>query len=427
MSATPRGGNDLVAWLSWQETAHPKSWDLGLARIGRVWRVLGAPRIAEHILTVAGTNGKGSCVAWGEAICRAHGVAVASFTSPHLLDYRERIRIDGEMVAAEPLCAAFDRIDRARGEVSLTFFEWSALAAFLVMAERRPRVALLEVGLGGRLDAVNLLDADAVVFTSIGLDHRDWLGETIEEIAGEKAGVLRKRQRVAFADPDPPSLLLDRAMALGGERLRYGRELTAVSEGERLSLVLPQGRYDLPLPPHMPGAHQYGHLTAVAALLGNWFALDARAMAVASREANHPGRLMLKDGAPRYLIDVAHNDDSAAVLADHLAWIRRPNERFFIVCGILCDKDHHAIFSQLEPLAAGWFLGSLFGARGTAVETLGEHARKAGVAADKLVSCPDIPHALAAAQSAAGAGDMIVVMGSFVTVSEILTHWSINE
>lgn len=427
MSATPRGSNDLAAWLSWQETAHPKSWDLGLERIGRVWHALGAPEIAEHILTVAGTNGKGSCVAWGEAICRAHGVSVSSFTSPHLLDYRERIRIDGNMVAAKPLCAAFDTIDRARGDVSLTFFEWSALAAFLLIAERQPRVALLEVGLGGRLDAVNLLNADAVIFTSIGIDHQDWLGNTIAAIANEKTGVLRERQRVTFADVHPPQAITDRATALDCKLLRYGRELTAVREGERLSLGLPQGRYELPLPAHMPGAHQYGHLAAVAALLGDWFTLDPRALARASRKTYHPGRLMLKDGTPRYLFDVAHNADSAAILAEHLARIRRPEERLFIVCGIFCNKNHHAIFSLLDPLASGWFLGSLSGPRGTAVTTLAEHAQEAGVAVDKLVSCPDITTAFSAAQSAAGAGDMIVVMGSFETVSEILTHWSIDE
>lgn len=427
MSATPRGSNDLAAWLSWQEKAHPKSWDLGLERIGRVWQALGAPRIAEHILTVAGTNGKGSCVAWGEALCKAHGVSVSSFTSPHLLDYRERIRIDGEMVAAKPLCAAFDTIDRARGDVSLTFFEWSALAAFLLIAERKPRVALLEVGLGGRLDAVNLLDADAVVFTSIGIDHQDWLGNTIKAIASEKAGVLRKRQRVAFADADPPPLLSKRATALDCKLLRYGRELTAVREGERLSLALPQGRYALPLPAHMPGIHQYGHLAAVASLLGDWFTLDPQALARASQQAYHPGRLMLKEGAPRYLFDVAHNADSAAILAEYLARIRRPEERFFIVCGLFCNKNHHAIFSLLDPLAAAWFLGSFSGPRGTPVATLAEHAQEAGVAGDKLVSCEDITTAFSAAQSAAGAGDMIVVMGSFKTVGEILTHWSIDE
>ncbi len=427
MSATPRGKGDLGAWLAWQEGTHPKAWDPGLLRIGRVWRALGAPRIAEHILTVAGTNGKGSCVAWAEAICRAHGVDTASFTSPHLLDYRERIRFDGEMIAADVLCAAFDTIDAARGETSLTFFEWSALAAFVVMAKRRPRVAILEVGLGGRLDAVNLLAADAVIFTAIGMDHQDWLGGTLTEIAGEKAGVLRKGQRVAFADACPPATVIDRATTLHAELLRYGAELEASREGERLLLTLPQGSYDLPLPAHIPGAHQYGHFAAVAAILGNWFTLDPQALSVALEEAKHPGRLMLQDGAPRYLIDVAHNADSAAVLADYLAQIHRPGERFFIVCGMLRDKDHHAIFSRLEPLAAAWFFGSLFGARGTAGETLAEHGREAGIAANKLVSYPHILPALSAAQSAAGAGDTIVVMGSFVTVSQVLTHWSAHE
>ena len=211
----------LSEWLDWQETAHDKAWDLGLKRVSTVWQALGAPRLATHIITVAGTNGKGSCVCWIEAICRAHGVSVASFTSPHLHDYRERIRFDGEWVTADALVAAFETIDAARGDISLSYFEWSALAAFWLTAQRQPTVAVLEVGLGGRLDATNIIDADAAIITRIGLDHQDWLGHDIPAIAAEKAGILRPGQRVYLPDAHPPAVLCERAAALGASAYRY--------------------------------------------------------------------------------------------------------------------------------------------------------------------------------------------------------------
>ena len=154
----------LDEWLAWQESAHDKAWDLGLERIGNVWRAMGAPRLARHIITVAGTNGKGSCVCWTEGLCQAHGASVASFSSPHLSDYRERIRFDGAWVDEAELVAAFEAVDAARGDISLSYFEWSALAAFHLIARRQPQVAVLEVGLGGRLDATNLIDAEAARF-----------------------------------------------------------------------------------------------------------------------------------------------------------------------------------------------------------------------------------------------------------------------
>lgn len=427
MKPTPRGKQDLAAWLSWQETAHPKTWDFGLERISEVWRAMGSPKIAEHVLTVAGTNGKGSCVAWGEAICLAHGVSVASFTSPHILDYRERIRFNDEMISAADLCAAFDAVDIARGDVSLTFFEWAALGAFYAMAQKSPEVALLEVGLGGRLDAVNIIDADAACFTEIGLDHTQWLGDTVEKIAGEKAGIMRDGQLVAFADANPPQTLRQRAAEHHTQHWQFGKEISAQVTDGKLALTLPEGRFRVPLPAKLPGKHQFGHFAAVATLLGNWFPLHEVALSEAALHAHNTARLMLKDGKPRYVIDVSHNPDSAKVLAEYLRKIRRDDEKMLIVCGMLKDKDQRSVFSILRGLGDAWYLGSLYGERGTPVDLLKKHALEAGIASDKLVSCAHIVEALQAAEAAARANDTIVVMGSFVTVTEVLQFWSSNE
>ena len=409
----------LSEWLDWQETAHDKAWDLGLKRVSTVWQALGAPRLATHIITVAGTNGKGSCVCWIEAICRAHGVSVASFTSPHLHDYRERIRFDGEWIAPDALVAAFETIDAARGDISLSYFEWSALAAFWLTAQRQPTVAVLEVGLGGRLDATNIIDADAAIITRIGLDHQDWLGHDIPTIAIEKAGILRPGQRVYLPDAHPPAVLCEHAAALGASAYRYGQELRVDAQADGLHLDLPGYHGTLPYPTHMHGAHQYGHLAATLAALAPWLQLDAARVTQAVLHTQNPARLMQIPGSPRWLFDVAHNADSAEVLA---AWLHdMPRHgRFIALCGMLRDKDHHAIYRHLAPEIDQWILAGLGGPRGTDVATLAAHAREAGIAAEKLLSCDDIPAAYHHARTLARPEDTVVVFGSFVTVAAVL-------
>lgn len=424
MIPTPRGRHDLAAWLRWQENAHSKAWDLGLTRIGQVWQALGAPRIARRIVTVAGTNGKGSTVAFMENLCLAHGVSVASLTSPHLLDYRERIRFDGEKVSAQALCEAFDAIDAARGDVSLTYFEWNALAAFYLMVQAQPQVAVLEVGLGGRLDAVNLIDADACIFTRIGLDHTDWLGDTLDKIASEKAGILRAGQHAAFADAHMPQALHDAAAALDIVPWQFGQDLQVCAEGEHLHVRVPHFAGEIDAPPHMPGAHQYGHLAAVLAVFTQWFAADIAALNRAMHAVRVTGRLMpltRKDGD--WLIDVAHNADSAEVLARHLQTLRQRYGRIIVLCGMLRDKDQQAVFAALKAVVDQWVLTGLPGERGTMADTLGEAAEAVGVPPAKLLLCADVPAALEHMREVAGKDDLHVVMGSFVTVSQVLERF----
>ncbi|WP_298643633.1 Mur ligase family protein [uncultured Cardiobacterium sp.] len=409
----------LSEWLAWQETAHDKAWDPGLERAAAVWQALGAPRLAAHTITVAGTNGKGSCVCWLEAICRAHGVSVASFTSPHLHDYRERIRFDGAWVAVDALAAAFDTIDAARGDISLSYFEWSALAALWLIAQRQPAVAVLEVGLGGRLDATNIIDADAAIITRIGLDHQEWLGHDIPAIAAEKAGILRPGQRVYLPDAHPPAVLYERAAALGATTNSYGQELRATAEADGLHISVPGYHDTLPYPTHMHGAHQYGHLAAAIAALAPWLALDTAKLAAACESAQNPARLSLIDGEPRWLYDVAHNADSAEILARYLHDLPRRGGRIIALCSILRDKDQRAIYRHLAPEIDEWVLAPLPGARGSDIGTLTAHAVAAGIARKNIHPCDDIPAACRLARTLAAPLDTIAVFGSFVTVAAV--------
>lgn len=422
---TPRGCGDLAIWLAWQESAHAKAWDLGLERIGAVWQALGAPRIADHVITVAGTNGKGSTVAFTEALCIAHNVSVASLTSPHLLDYRERVRFDGQKVPAADLCAAFDAIDAARGDISLTYFEWNALAAFWLMAKRHPQVAVLEVGLGGRLDAVNLIDADAVIFTRIGLDHTDWLGDSVDKIAREKGGVLRNGQTVAFADKHPSPVLLEMAKMQAQLLWRFGAELQVIDKETSLDVNVPGFQDSIAAPARMPGQHQHGHLAAALAVLGQWFSLRAQAVNDAMRAVQVTGRLMpLVRNDDHWLIDVAHNADSAEVLAAHLQTLRSHYQRIVILCGMLRDKDRQTVFRILDEFADVWVLAGLPGERGSTVDELQAQAQAAGIHHDKLHLCANVHDALHEIEKIRKPGDLQVVMGSFVTVSQVLEHFN---
>lgn len=420
MNLAQRALFSLSEWLSWQEKAHERAWDLGLERIALVWKRLGAPKIAEYVLTVAGTNGKGSSVAWAEGICLRHGVEVASFTSPHLLDYRERIRFNGKWVSEEALCRAFVAIDKARAEVSLSYFEWSALAAFYLMAEHFPKVAVLEVGLGGRLDAVNLIAADAVVFTKIGLDHQDFLGADLASIAREKAGVMRKGQAVFFADLNPEQALLDCANTLQVQSFLYGHAFSCTPINDGFLFVGLDKEWRLPMPRFMPGLHQLGHFAAVACALGLCFELRFECLKEALLTVVHTARLSVEEGKPRLIFDVAHNEDSAYVLADFLKKMRRDGERFYFVCAMLLDKAHEAVFRAFPKSDDVWFFASSLGARGFKAESLQKAALSVGFCAQNTHVCASIFEAWQLACARAGENDSVVVFGSFVTVAEVL-------
>jgi dihydrofolate synthase / folylpolyglutamate synthase len=411
----------LEEWLAHQERVHPSAIDLGLERLERVLERLEWSQPSVPVVTIAGTNGKGSVAAYSTAILRAAGYRVGTFTSPHLRSYRERIRVDGAPVGEAPLLRAFERIEEAcaggsaGGLISLTFFEYNALAAFLVFEAARLDAWVLEIGMGGRLDAVNVVDPSVAVVVSIGLDHQEFLGGTLEAIALEKAGIFRAGTPAVLGSRDMPAALGRHAQALGAPQKRLGREYDFTRQA---GLWRYRGtRWDLPdLPaPALAGEVQFANAAAALAALEELEPkLPAGAIARGLREARLTARFQLIDGRPGWILDVAHNPDAARILAENLK-ASRTGGRTLAVCGILADKDAGGIAAELDAAIDEWWLAATEGARGTSGEALA--ARMAPrlrapvhVAADVAAGCAE---ALRAAQDA----DRIVVFGSFHTVA----------
>ena len=413
----------LDQWLAYQTQVHPQAIDLGLERLRVVldrlqWQ---PPRVP--VITIAGTNGKGSVSAYCAAILRAAGFKVGSFTSPHLRDYRERIQLHDRRVHAAELMEAFEKIEVARGSVPLTFFEFNALAALLIFDAAPLDAWVLEVGMGGRLDAVNVVDGDVAVITSIGLDHQEYLGDTIEAIAREKAGILRPGKTAVIGGREP-SLVIE-AVACGMnsplKRLAIEYNYSLDGAGWRYRGT----RWDLPhLPaPALSGAIQFTNAaTAIAALEEIAPRLNVSAVAVARglAEVRLPGRFQLiapAEGAPRWVLDVAHNPDAARVLARNLNANPIPGKTL-AVYGILMDKDAAGIAAIMDGCIDAWWCASIDGARGRGGEALAEVIRVE--VAVPVRAADSVASACQAALSAAGPQDQIVVFGSFHTVGPAL-------
>lgn len=414
----------LDAWLTWQQSLHPQAIALGLSRVTRVLERTGWCRPEQPVITVAGTNGKGSCVAMLDAILRAAGYRVATFTSPHLIDYRERIRLDGRWVSAASLVAAFERIADALGDDTLTFFEFNTLAALLVFETFRPDVIVLEVGMGGRLDSVNVVDADIAIVTSISLDHVEWLGPDVESIGREKAGIFRAGQPAICGMATPPQSVVDTARRVGAHLRLRGRDFEA--------RVLEDGRWDfigaryawpaLPLPA-LPGATQVANAaTVLAALesLADRVHCDRASIESGLASASLDGRFQRwPDSAGfEWLLDVAHNPDAARVLAMNLRDFP-PAGRTFAVCGMLADKDVASVLGALRMSVDRWFAATTDGPRGLGDARLVEHAQHIGIAMERGGT---VDEAMRLASAAAEAGDRIVVFGSFHTVGPALSR-----
>jgi dihydrofolate synthase/folylpolyglutamate synthase len=413
----------LSAWLDWQQTLHPQAIDLGLARVARVLARTGWRRPTQPVITVGGTNGKGSCVAMLDAILRAGGHRVGTFTSPHLVDYRERIRLDGRKVSEASLVAAFERIADALGEDSLTFFEFNTLASLLVFETFAPDVIVLEVGMGGRLDAVNVVDADVAIVVSVGLDHTEWLGADVESIGREKAGIFRAGRPAVCGMPEPPRSVVETARDLGTSLKVRGHDFDGIPRsnsqwdfaGQRGTLAA------LPLPA-LPGQTQVGNAaTVLAALeqLGRRVDVDRLAVEQGLRTVELPGRFQrLAD--PRgfeWILDVAHNPDSARVLAGNLAHFPARG-RTLAVCAMLGDKDVAHVLGELRTTVDEWFAAGTEGPRGLSDVQLAERAKGAGI---DTIAAGTVIEAMTRAAAAAGEGDRIVVFGSFHTVGPALS------
>ena len=403
-------------WLSYQEQLHPSAIELGLARVRRVAERLGLLRAPPLTLTIGGTNGKGSTTTLLALIYREAGYRVGAFTSPHLHRYNERVAIDGVPVDDAALCRAFSAIEQARAGDSLTYFEFGTLAALWLFREAQVEVQVLEVGLGGRLDAVNILDADAALVTNIGLDHQDWLGEGRDAIGREKAGIFRAGHVAVIADRDPPAGLLQAAAESQAQLLRvdqgdysHRREAPGwVWQG--LGLASPS----LPLPA-LIGPHQLDNAAAAITLTQ---ALQARlpvqwaAIQRALSALHLPGRMERRG---RFWFDVAHNAEAASTLA---ATLREQlgSQRVLWIAGVLADKPIDAIAAALAPVVDRVITCDLAGPRSLSAQALASRLQAAGLVAEAGGS-PEAAFALAMRQAAAD--QPILVCGSFHTVAAI--------
>ncbi len=416
--------SSLDEWLAYQTTVHPQAIDLGLARIETVLERLGWHRPATPVISVAGTNGKGSVAAYCAAFLAAAGYRVGSFTSPHLRDYRERITVEGRRVNTGSLLAAFERIESARGDILLTFFEYNTLAALLILESARLDVWVLEIGMGGRLDAVNVVDADVAVVVSIGLDHQEFLGASLDTIAREKAGIFRRDRAAVLGSREMPAVVADIAASVGARTKRLGQEYDVHRHGSRFSYRGPVWRLaDLPAPALLGDVQYDNAATAIAAVeeLDSRLRLPVAALAAGLTSVSLVGRFQViapaAAGLPTWILDVAHNPDAARVLAQNLRAMPGAG-RTLAVCAILADKDAPAVVAQLRGCIDAWWFASTEGARGCSGEALAARV-KPQLSAPALATVA-IDEALEAAVSAAVAADRIVVFGSFHIVGPAL-------
>jgi dihydrofolate synthase/folylpolyglutamate synthase len=408
----------LAEWLEQQQKSHPNAVDLTLARVREVARRMNLLAPAYKVITVAGTNGKGSTVAYLDAVLRSAGRTVGRFTSPHLTRYNERICVDGSEASDAALIASFERIDAARGGITLTFFEYNTLAALDLFSRAPVEFAVLEVGLGGRLDATNIVDADVGIVCSIGLDHADWLGTSIEGIGREKAGIFRRGRTAILGSKELPDSVAAVAREVGAVPVLTGRDFSFTVHDETWNFDSRAATlHDLPLPA-LRGPHQVGNAAnAIAALaFGNVGAEPSRAAVAAGlRTAHAAGRFQVVPGDIEWVFDVAHNVPAAQVLSANLKAL--PRRRTLAVCGILGDKDIRGITAALGADVDAWFLATLEGPR--AVSTA-ELAARLPERARVSLQAPDVGAACRAARSAAQPGERIVVFGSFLTVGPAL-------
>ncbi len=414
----------LQDWLAHCERLHPKQIELGLERVQAVAQRMGL-RFDCPVITVAGTNGKGSTCAMLEAIALQAGWRTGVYTSPHLVHFEERCRIHGEIVSAQALVPHFERVEAARQGVSLSYFEFTTLAILSLMAASGLDVAILEVGLGGRLDAVNIIDTDCAVITCIALDHMDYLGPDRESIGREKAGILRTGKPAIVSDPVPPRSVLDRAVEIGADLWRLGHDFNFSGDPQQWAWAGRGRRYSGLAYPALRGANQLINASGVLATLE---ALRPRLPVTAQAVRNGlalvelPGRFQIVPGQPALVLDVAHNPHSVAALAANLDAMG-----FFPtthgVFGAMADKDLAAMLAKMGPLIDRWYFTDLPTARAETAQGLMDRWQAQHTRADVRASIHAGPvEALQAAVAAADPADRIVVFGSFYTVGGVLEN-----
>jgi dihydrofolate synthase/folylpolyglutamate synthase len=466
-SVRPSDTANLHDWLAYLETLHRVSIDLGLDRIKAVLDKLQL-QLPFVKITVGGTNGKGSTCAMLEAILLASGYKVGMYTSPHLIDFNERIRVNGEMATDEEIIRQFDRIELTRGDISLSYFEYTTLAALMLFEERKVEAAVLEVGLGGRLDAVNVVDTDCAIITSVDIDHTQYLGDTREKIGFEKAHIFRPGRPAICADPMPPQTIIDHASRIGADLWLFGKDFNYSGDRQQWAYGGRQQRRSGLAYPALRGANQLLNASAALAALEALrprLVVPQQAVRIGLSQVSLPGRLQILPGTPVVVLDVAHNPHAAAALGQNLDAMSYFPATHAVV-GMLNDKDIHGVIAKLATRVTHWYCATLEGPRGTSGEdmarivrevvastsggdrmednsrevrrvpaeaataTAGHDAGRPGVRSaarpvslDRpvIVSTFENPvQAFTAAQKQATGNDRILVFGSFATVGPVL-------
>ncbi len=426
LPAMPLSLND---WLARLESLHPKAIDMGLERVATVARKLGL-YFDCPVITVGGTNGKGSTCAMLESMLLQGGYRVGLYTSPHLLRFNERARINGEMVTDAMLCACFEQVETARADVSLTYFEFTTLAILKLFAAADLEAVILEVGLGGRLDAVNIIDADVAIVTCVDLDHMEYLGDTREKIGAEKAGIFRAGRTAICGDPQPPESLIAQANAIGADLWLFGRDFNYSGDRQQWNYGGRGMRRNSLAYPGLRGANQLLNASAALAALEalrDRLPLGAQEVRSGLVMVELPGRFQVLPGRPAVILDVAHNPHAAATLAQNL-----DNMGFhpytFAVFGAMADKDIPGIMAQLKNRIDHWCLTDLPLPRAAGAEALAAQLMEAGFregsepGAERSLRCfPTPEQAFIDAKNRAGENDRIAVFGSFLTVAGVMS------
>lgn len=421
----------LSAWLNWLEQNHPREIDLGLDRITAVARRMSLLNPSARVVTVAGTNGKGSCVASTTALLSAAGHSVGVYTSPHLLRYNERIMVDGEPVSDSEICAAFNAIFAAcqladgfsAAPISLTYFEYGTLAAFEIFRVRGVTAMVLEVGLGGRLDAVNIIDADVAVITSIAIDHTDWLGNDRETIGYEKAGIMRAGKPVVCADPAPPASIAEHATRVGARLYQVGRDFDFRAASDSWDWWNSHERFEGQPLPHLPLPSVAAALQVAALLTLPLAAIEAFSCVAQLRVPGRFQRLTWQDR--EVVLDVAHNPAATAYLVSRLQASELATRPIHAVVAMMSDKDRISSLGNLVGRVTDWYLADLSSVpRAAKLEEMRETLRTLNCVASREGSLNDC---LNAALESSQPGDVILIFGSFYTVAAGLEALAISR
>jgi dihydrofolate synthase/folylpolyglutamate synthase len=413
----------LSQWLDWQEKLHLSSIDLGLDRVSKVAKTMTISKLSMPVITVAGTNGKGSSVAILDSIYRAANYKTGCYTSPHLVHYNERVCLGGSQASDSDLCEAFEAIDAARGNISLTYFEFGTLAAAYLFQKHEVDVAIFEVGLGGRLDAVNLWDAKTALITNIDIDHIDWLGDDREQIGVEKAGIMRKDQTVICGDLNPTDSMQSEATRLGANLLQQGKDFSwnNDSDDSEWTYITADGNQAIYPIPALRGQFQLNHAAAVVTLVKNFqstLAVSELQIGKGLEQASVIGRLQKLADSPELMVDVAHNPQSAAALGQYLQ--DNPIKgKTIALFSALIDKDLEGIVQPVSSYFEEWHIVQLEGPRAYNNDQLGRELKDVGIQ-KPLKYYTNFETALKSIRNELKSQDRVVAFGSFLVVSGVM-------